>query len=78
LQGFGDAIGLGKGFDGTLIVRNSFFSGGTNSVSLSTGILKVISSELDGPVFGAVICVADYDENGAALADGTGDSGGCI
>ncbi len=39
--------------------------------------MKVISSELDGPVTDTVICIGDYDETGAALANGTNGSGGC-
>jgi hypothetical protein len=63
----------------SLTVRNSSFTGTLSSVSRSNGTLKVISSELDGPVVGAVTCVGAYDENGAALIDGFfGDGlGGC-
>jgi hypothetical protein len=73
------ALGLVKFGSSSLTVRNSSFAGPTGSVARSEGTLKVISSELDGPVFGAVICVGDYDETGAALADGFfNDSfGGC-
>ena len=62
----------------TLTVRNSSFSGGDRSVSLSVGNLRVISSELDGSLFGAVDCVGNYTGSGAALSNGTNGSGGCL
>ena len=62
-------------------VRNSAFKGETFSAQVLgplEGRLKVVSSEIDGAVDGLVICVGDYDETGAALADGTNGSGGCM
>jgi hypothetical protein len=61
----------------SLTVKNSSLAGAT-AVLRSAGTLRAISSELDGAVSGAVICVGDYDETGAALADGTNGSGGCV
>ena len=69
-KSFGLRIGSGSS---TLTVRNSSFTGATNSVLQQSGALKVISSELDGPVGGTVICVGDYDETGLALRNGTSD-----
>ena len=71
----GNAFGLLKDLASSLTVRNSSFTGATNSVSRVGGTLKVISSELDGPLFGAVICVGDYDGAGVALANGTFGTG---
>ena len=34
-----------------------------------------LSSELDGPLTGTVICVGDYDEAGVALENGTFGTG---
>ena len=63
----------------SVTARNSSFAGATRSVHRGSGTLKVISSELDGDVVGAVICVGDYDETGAALEDGTfGVGNGCL
>lgn len=64
--------------ESSLTLRNSSLSGASFSVFLTGGTLKVISSELSGPVSGDVICVGDYDGAGTALADGTFGSGGCI
>ncbi len=72
------ARGLTKFRDSTLTMHGSSFTGATNSVSRVGGTLKVISSELDGPVNGTVICVYDYDGAGAALENGTNGSGGCV
>lgn len=72
-------IGLIKFHSGsTLTVRNSSFAGTTQSVKLDAGTIKVISTELDGPVDGTVICVGDYNAAGVALVDGTNGSGGCV
>jgi hypothetical protein len=77
LQASGATIGLSKFGESSLTVKNSSLVGPT-AVNRSAGTLRVISSELDGTVSGTVICVGDYDENGAALADGSNGAGGCI
>ena len=75
-KSFGLRIGSGSS---TLTVRNSSFTGATNSVLQQLGTLKVISSELDGPVDGDVICVGDYDGAGTALDNGTfGTGNACL
>jgi hypothetical protein len=74
------ATGLLKLNPGVLIVRNSSFSA-TTAVGKGGGAdatLKVVTSEIDGAVLNEVICVGDYDETGAALADGTFGLGGCV
>jgi autotransporter-associated beta strand protein len=77
LRANGGSTGLYKSGDSTLTVRNSSFTGFT-SVQRDQGILRVISSEIDGSLFGTVICVGDYNGTGAALANGTFGSGGCV
>jgi hypothetical protein len=72
------ATGLRKNNASVLTVRNSAFSATTAVSKPVSGTLKVISSEIDGGVSGEVICVGDYDEAGAALADGVNGSGGCV
>jgi hypothetical protein len=66
--------------NGAVTVRDSSLSNpsGTSVTKNDAGLVRVISSELDGPVSGTVVCVGGYDETGAALADGTFGSGGCI
>lgn len=74
-----NATGLVKlAANSNLTVRNSSFMGATLSISRVGGTLKVISSELDGPVSGTVFCVGDYNGAGTALANGTFGSGGCV
>ena len=64
---------------GATILRNSSFTGGTESVFGGAGVVKVISSELSGTVGGSnVSCVGDYDNNGEALIDGVFGAGGCV
>ena len=71
-------LALYKSGTSSLTVRNSELHG-TLSVNLVGGDLKVISSELDGPVFGEVKCVGDYDKFGAEVTNGTfGTGSGCI
>ena len=67
--------GLARSNSSSLTLRNSSFTGAGNSVFLGFGTLKVISSELDGPLVGTVICVGDYDEAGVALENGTFGTG---
>ena len=80
---FFDAIGLEKLNASSLRLHGSSFTGITftgtpNSIIQSGGTLKVIGSELDGPVSGGVVCVNAFDETGAVLSNGINGSGGCI
>jgi hypothetical protein len=72
-----EARALVKDGNSTLTVQGSAFSAAT-SAERNVGTLRVIASELDGAVSGAVICVGAFDENGAALANGQNGIGGCI
>ena len=51
---------------GTALVRNSSFTGTDTAINLVSGTLKVISSELDGPVSnsGTLKCVGAYNASG--------------
>ena len=68
------SIGLLKNNGSVLRVRDSAFSGGTNSLDVNDGTLVVISSEVDGTVAnGATLrCVGAYDAAGDPL------DGGCM
>ena len=57
---------------------NSSLSGPQNSVLHQSGTTRLVSSELDGTLSGAMTCIGAFDENGAALSDGVFGSGGCI
>ena len=70
--------GLIKFGASSLTVRNSSFSGTLDSLFRSSGILQVVSSELEGSVGGSVDCVGNYNEAGIALTNGTFGSGGCV
>ncbi len=82
VKAIGDGSGVVKGLSSTLTLRNSVISGGFNSMSVFDGVLEVFSSEIDGTVNseigGTPVCVGDYDETGAALANGTFGAGGCV
>jgi hypothetical protein len=77
IKASGGSAGLIKMGASSLTVKNSALIG-SQAVNRTGGTLRVISSELDGTVAGTVICIGDYDETGAALADGTNGSGGCV
>ena len=61
-----------------LTVRNSALKATNITAYEINGSLRVYGSEIDGTVSGTVVCVGNYDEAGAALANGTFGSGGCI
>ena len=66
------SIGLLKNNGSTFRVRDSAFSGGTNSLDVNSGTVKVISSEIDGTVANSATlkCVGAYDANGDPLGAG--------
>ena len=79
LRGF-NVIGMASGganvqglsfSSGDLTFYNSFFEGTSNS-AFSTGTLRMVSSELDGPISSGVLCTNSFDQNGDPLPDGDG------